>query len=258
MVFPLPASFRRNASPPRSRDPVRWFTLAIIAAFFCPVVSAAEKSLPAVRVAGQLVLFGDSITAYGDRPDGWVRILRSRLAGESGRPDIRIINAGQGGDVVQDLHRRFFWRSWRNPDVVLLCIGINDARSAADMRYSDLDLQEYRKALAALVGKLRSTGAQVVVVSPILSGEQMRGRNALDAIVDAYARAADDVAERCGASFIDLRSIFFDRLAKSNPGDKGSGLLTYDGLHLNKSGNALMAEAVLGKLRSLAPEKTSP
>lgn len=32
---------------------------------------------------------------------------------------------------MQDLHRRFFWRTWRKPDVVILCIGINDARFAA-------------------------------------------------------------------------------------------------------------------------------
>jgi hypothetical protein len=41
-----------------------------------------------------------------------------------------------------------------------------------------------------LVDKLQDTGALVVVASPIVSGEQMRGRNALDPIVDAYARAA--------------------------------------------------------------------
>jgi lysophospholipase L1-like esterase len=222
------------------------------------VTASPPDELPAIPRGGKLVLFGDSITAYGDRPGGWVRTLRNQLAEELGRPDIRVVNAGQGGDVVQDLHRRFFWRTWRKPDVVVLCIGINDARRAAGLGYTDLDLEEYREGLEPLITKLEGAGAKVVVVSPIVSGEQMRGRNALDSIVDAYARTAGDVAERRGVPFIDLRSIFFDRLASDNIGDKSFGVLTYDGLHLNETGNALMAGAVLGKLRSLTPAKGNP
>lgn len=222
------------------------------------LAASVADALPVIPRGGQLVLFGDSITANGDRLDGWVRILRAKLAGESGRPDIRIVNAGQGGDAMQDLHRRFFWRSWRKPDLVVLCIGINDARRAATMGYSDLDLREYRDGLDALVGKLQDTGAAVVVASPIVSGEQMRGRNAIDSIVDAYARTAGEVAESRGTPFLDLRSIFFERLAAENAADKPSGILTSDGLHLSVAGNALMAEAVLGQLRALAPAKTNP
>jgi lysophospholipase L1-like esterase len=222
------------------------------------VAASPSNELPVIPRGGKLVLFGDSITAYGDRPDGWVRILRNKLAGELERPDIRIVNAGQGGDVVQDLHRRFFWRTWRSPDLVVLCIGINDARRAAGLGYTDLDLKEYREGLDSLITKLQGRGPKVVVVSPIVSGEQMRGRNALDSVVDAYARTAGEVAERRGVLFIDLRSIFFDRLASANIGDKSFGVLTYDGLHLNEAGNALMAEAVLGKLRSLTPAKANP
>jgi lysophospholipase L1-like esterase len=237
--------------------------LLSIAAFLGVVSSSAfgeidESTLRAIPRRGQLVLFGDSITAYGDRADGWVRILRGKFADELGRPDIRIVNAGQGGDVVQDLHRRFFWRTWRRPDVVVLCIGINDARRAASLGYSELDLQEYREGLDSLVTKLQATGALVVVASPIVSGEQMRGRNALDPIVDAYARTAEEVAERKKAPFLDLRSIFFERLSSVNLADKNLGVLTYDGLHLNEAGNALMAEAVLGELQTLPAAKPNP
>ncbi len=220
--------------------------------------ASPNEELPVVPRGGKLVLFGDSITAYGDEPHGWVRILRRKLAGELGRSDITIVNAGQGGDVVQDLHRRFFWRKWRQLDVVVLCIGINDARRSAGLGFADLDLQEYRKGLDALVTKLQGVGAAVVVASPIVCGEQMRGRNALDAIVDAYARTAGEVAEQRKAPFLDLRSIFFDRLSSVNVSDRNLGVLTYDGLHLNEAGNALMAEAVLGKLRALAPTEKLP
>lgn len=237
---------------------LRSATLAILLLSVAMVTASPADELPAIPRGGQLVLFGDSITAYGDRPGGWVRTLRNQLAEELGRPDIRVVNAGQGGDVVQDLHRRFFWRTWRSPDLVVLCIGINDARRASGLGYTDLDLKEYREGLDSLITKLQAAGAKVVVASPIVSGEQMRGRNALDSIVDAYARTAGEVAERRGVPFIDLRSIFFDRLASANIGDKSFGVLTYDGLHLNEVGNALMAEAVMGKLLSLAPAKANP
>ena len=231
------------------------FMTGMLKGFALEGAPSASDPIPAIPYDGQLVLFGDSITAYGDHSDGWVRILRGKVANELGRPDIHIINAGQGGNIVQDLHRRFFWRTWRKPDVVVLCIGINDARRAAALGYNDLDLQEYREGLDALVAKLQGAGASVVVASPIVSGEQMRGNNALDSIVDAYARAAGDVAESRGAPFLDLRSIFFERISSVNFRDKPAGILTYDGLHLNKAGNALMAEAVLGKLLTLAPQR---
>jgi lysophospholipase L1-like esterase len=235
--------------------------VAIAAVLFLSLAmvnAVPADQLSAIPGGGQLVLFGDSITAYGDQPHGWVRILRRKLASELGRSDITIVNAGQGGDVVQDLHRRFFWRKWRQPDVVVLCIGINDARRAAGLGFADLDLQEYREGLDALVTKLHGVGATVVVASPIVCGEQMRGRNALDAIVDAYARTAGEVAEQRKAPFLDLRSMFFDRLSSANISDRNLGVLTYDGLHLNDEGNALMAGAVFDKLGSLPPRKANP
>lgn len=211
--------------------------------------------LPAISSSGSLVLFGDSITAYGDYPDGWVQLLRRSVREKFGRGDIKIINAGQGGDTVDDLHRRFFWRLWRKPDVVVLCIGINDARRAASLGYTALDLEEYRKGLSSLVSKLSSTGAQVVVVSPIVSGERMRGHNEMDEIIDAYASAAAHVAGEYGAVFVDARSQFFEHLASANLGSKGSGILTVDGLHLNKDGNALLAALIENTLVALPQRK---
>jgi len=234
----------------------RLIIVGFVALVSFPSLSLTADALPAIPQGGQLVLFGDSITAYGDQQNGWVQRLRANLANNLGRPDVRVVNAGQGGNTVQDLHRRFFWRTWRRPDVVVLCIGINDARFAANLGYSDLDLQEYHEGLQALVKKLQGAGAQVVVASPIVAGEQRRGLNALDPIVDSYARTAEEVAEDHGAPYLDLRSLFFNRLLAENPTSKNFGVLTDDGIHLNTAGNALMAEAVQAKLRKLAPSKT--
>lgn len=233
-------------------------TLGLLGGFAVEGASITDDALTAIPRGGQLVLFGDSITSYGDQPDGWVRILRGKLAGELGRPDMRVINAGQGGNTVQDLHRRFFWRMWRKPDVVVLCIGINDARFAADQGYSELDLRDYREGLTSLVRKIQATGATLMVVSPIVFGERPHGMNEIDKIVDAYARTAKQVAADAGAAFLDLRSVFLDRLASANPAAKPSGVLTYDGLHLSAAGNALVAQCVLDKLAALPAPSAKP
>lgn len=215
--------------------------------------SIAADALPAIPQGGELVFFGDSITAYGDRPGGWVQNLRETISSELGRPDIEIINAGEGGNTVADLHRRFLWRTWAKPELVVVCIGINDARFADWHGYEEGDLREYREGLDGLVKKLKATGASVLVLSPIVTGEQQRGRNALDSIIDAYLAAASEVAVENQAPFLDLRSLFFKKLAEANPGDQASGIFTHDGLHLSAAGNALVAEAVLRKLKSLPP-----
>lgn len=249
--------FAENSEDLRICRPIRAFAYFLFA-FVAVAEAGPGDALAAIPPGGQLVLFGDSITAYGDWPDGWVSILRDKLADELGRPDIRVVNAGHGGDVVQDLHRRFFWRTWRQPDVVVLCIGINDARFAVEQGYSELDLRDYREGLTSLIRKVQATGAMLLVVSPIISGEKPRGMNDIDAIVDAYSRAAKEVAEEAGTAFLDVRSIFFDRLASDNPTARSQGVLTYDGLHLNAAGNALMARSVLGKLRDLPAFTAKP
>ncbi len=234
------------------------FVVVLLTVFMVPEMVAAIDALPTVPRGGQLVLFGDSITAHGDSPEGWVTKVRQTIAGDLRRSDIGIINAGQGGNTVQDLHRRFFWRTWRRPDVVVLCIGINDARFAADQEYSYLDLRDYREGLTSLVQKIQATGATLLVVSPIVLGERPRGMNPIDSIIDAYARTARQVAEASGAAFLDLRSIFFDRLVPANPSARPTGVLTYDGLHLNSAGNALMAESVIDKLKALPASSAKP
>ena len=239
---------------------VRLGAASVLISFcFLGIVHAApSRGLPSVPDGGQIVLFGDSITAHGDSPDGWVTRLRRTIAGDLQRPDIRVINAGQGGNTVQDLHRRFFWRSWRKPDVVVLCIGINDARFAADQDYSELDLRDYREGLTSLVRKIGAAGATLLVVSPIVLGERPRGMNPFDSIIDAYARTAGEVAGKSGTAFLDLRFVFFDRLVSANPTAKPKGVFTYDGLHLNAAGNALVAESVLGKLETLSAASRTP
>jgi lysophospholipase L1-like esterase len=47
---------------------------------------------------------------------------------------------------------------------------------------------------------------------------------------------------------VDLRELFHNYELKNNPGNKESGILTVDKVHLNDAGNQLVASAMLDAL----------
>lgn len=74
-----------------------------------------------------ICVFGDSITwgAFDNEKGGWVERLRTSLW----RKDIDVYNLGVSGDTTTDLLERFEVEcKAREPDVILISIGINDSQ----------------------------------------------------------------------------------------------------------------------------------
>lgn len=101
-----------------------------------------------------VVCFGDSLTSTGGRGGRYSDWLAKKM------PQVRVVNAGIGGDTLEDGRRRFERDVVvHKPDVVLIALGANDfwqrSRSVSEMQ-EDL---EY------MVHKLRNSGVEVVVAS---------------------------------------------------------------------------------------------
>ena len=52
-------------------------------------------------------------------------------------------------------------------------------------------------------------------------------------------------------TLIDLRKTFLDYNVKNNPQNQESGILTSDRVHLNSTGNRLVAETIWEKIKDL-------
>jgi isoamyl acetate esterase len=191
----------------------------------------------------RILFVGDSITDQL----GYVEAIRSQL------PDsVAISRLGLSGGRARDLWTGVSICDRKppypdvlasfQPTVVFLFIGINDA-----WHEPATPLAEYAETLTALV----QVAAIVVLATPALLGEKRV--NPKDDLVEAYAARSRQVAEAQGIVLCDLRSIFRTELAHRNRWNRKQGVFTTDGVHMNRRGSELIADAALGSIAAALP-----
>jgi len=189
----------------------------------------------------RIIFFGDSITQQGVSKNGYVTLIKKSL--DSTKYDI--IGAGIGGNKVYDLYLRLEDDVLnKKPDLVVIYVGINDVWHKQSS-HTGTDYDKYLKFYQALINKIQGVGSKVVLVTPSVVGEKKDGTNELDADLNKYAEGIRALAAKNNLPVCDLRKIFADYEVKNNPEDKEKGILTVDRVHLNETGNKLVADQLL-------------
>lgn len=188
----------------------------------------------------RVVFFGDSVTQEAPLPDGYVSQLEA-LGGPAAGWEL--IGAGVGGDRVTSLRDRADADVLiYGPQTVVVYVGVNDCGFFKWVpAVGGTEPATYERELTALVRKFRQQGIRVVLCTPAVIGEKRPGENELDASLEAYVRACRAVAGREGCPLVDLRVAFTNYLRTHNPQNQPKGILTTDGVHLTREGNALVA-----------------
>ena len=196
------------------------------------------------------VLFqGDSITDAGrDRANpscagnGYVAIIKGFL--RATRPELNavVLNTAISGDRSTELLQR--WDAdclALKPDVLSIKIGVNDVwRLAGEWNGQKfVPLDEYRQNLATLVSRARDAGIErIALVSPTTI--TAKADSHLNKLLAEYAQAAQELAQRAGALYVDARTPLLDARA-SDPQTPW----TPDGCHPSVAGHAIIATAWL-------------
>ena len=200
------------------------------------------------------VAFGDSIT-FAVNKFGVTNAtsFRGRLAlaleERLGRK-VRAHNAGVGGDITPDaLDRVDEAVNSRSPDLVTVMFGVNDAgfyRPATDS-FADtprVELGEFHDSLAAIVDKLQTTGAALVLLTPLPMNKHYWGtdlkpyvENGLNFLAAQYAQAVRDVAAEKHVHVVDTYA-YFD----SHPDTVDT---VPDGIHPDPEGHRTIAELLV-------------
>ncbi len=197
------------------------------------------------RVHGRgplLVVIGDSLTdptsEYTFPWQVWLRRV--------GRRGYKTLNLGVSGDTTGDMRRRIEQAvSQGQPEIAVLYGGANDA-------FFGVDPAETEQNVTFIVDWLRDQGARhVVLMTPgLLNFEQ----EAVSAPAIEQVRALlGDVAQRRGATFVDLVGFFRDRIEGGHdldfsrvPYRRSRSWHVSDGNpHYNAYGQRLVAEAFL-------------
>jgi lysophospholipase L1-like esterase len=181
---------------------------------------------------GRVVAFGDSLTADAR---SWAEILG-------------LINLGVPGDTTVHLVGRFADVAARDPDLLVVLVGTNDARrhgAAADrMLVPDCETAHNLKLLIALTRE--QTRARVVFVTPPPIIEAKVRRAPLLRQEQVTWLAAD--VDRKAAIVTDLDAEVIDsRAALRPPLDRH---LLADGLHLSQRGQQRLARWIEQSLRN--------
>ncbi|HUC80862.1 MAG TPA: SGNH/GDSL hydrolase family protein [Flavisolibacter sp.] len=190
----------------------------------------------------KIVFFGDSITQQGAGADGYIKKMDSILAAKNQAANYELIGAGISGHKVYDLYLRMEADVLaKNPDAVVIYIGINDVWHKRTSG-TGTDPDRYERFYNAIIKKLKEKNIAVYLCTPSVIGEKTDFTNQLDGDLNQYAVLVKKIAAANNCPVIDLRQAFLDHLKANNPENKDRGILTTDGVHLNKAGNIFVAQ----------------
>lgn len=216
---------------------MKFFLLAGFIFLFCSIRTPPRK----------VVFFGDSITEMGEQPTGYISLMQQNL-----NPDTyRLIGAGIGGNKVYDLYLRLEDDVLKHqPDLVFIYVGINDVWHKTDFG-TGTDIDKYEKFYRAIIAKIQAGGSKVICVTPTFIGEKWDASNPQDGDLNQYSKVIRKIAADTRSDLVDLRQIFLEYSKTHNPQNEEKGILTYDRVHLNDSGNRLVADTFLETLKNI-------
>jgi lysophospholipase L1-like esterase len=218
------------------------FILAALVVLAMPFQTSTKK---------KVVFFGDSITQAGVQPNGYVTKVGELAAKDKKADQYEFIGAGIGGNKVYDLYLRVEDDVLaKNPDVVVIYIGVNDVWHKASSG-TGTDYDKFGKFYEALLKKFQAKNIKVILATPAVIGERTDNSNQLDGDLNRYSSYIRTLAEKNNLPLVDLRKGFMDYNLKNNPENKEQGILTSDRVHLNDKGNEFVAAAMWKAIGSL-------
>ncbi len=201
----------------------------------------------------KVIFFGDSITQQGAAPNGFIPMMQEILAKEGMGDQYELIGSGISGNKVTDLYLRLEDDVLKkNPDIVVIYIGINDIWHKQTSG-TGTDILKYAQFYEAIIKKIKTAGIKVVVCTPSVIGERKDFSNEQDGDLNNYSNWLRYFAKTNNIPCVDLRISFLNYLIANNEKNIDKGLLTADRVHLNYNGNQLVAEEIWKVLKAVKP-----
>ncbi|MEJ7589491.1 MAG: GDSL-type esterase/lipase family protein [Ferruginibacter sp.] len=200
----------------------------------------------------RVLFFGDSITQAGVQPNGYI-VKMDSIIKQSHLPDsIELTGAGIGGNKIYDLYLRMEEDVLqKNPDVVIIYVGINDVWHKASSG-TGTDPDKFEKFYRAVIKKLQQKNIKLIVCTPSVIGERHDNSNQQDGDLNQYSSIIRAIAKDLSLPVCDLRKAFTDYLKANNPANAEKGILTSDRVHLNEKGNLFVATEMWKTIQNVA------
>ncbi len=197
----------------------------------------------------KVIFFGDSLTEQGAKPGGFIPRIDSMAKAENRLADFDFLGAGVSGNKIYDLYLRMEEDVFsKNPDIVVIFIGINDIWHKVSFG-TGTDADRFERFYNAMLKKLKDRNIKAILCTLSVIGERNDMTNQQDGELNYYSGLVRNIAAKNNAELVDLRQLMVDYLKTNNPENKERSILTTDRVHFNDAGNKLVAEAIWKKLR---------
>ncbi|WP_202077401.1 SGNH/GDSL hydrolase family protein [Caldalkalibacillus salinus] len=194
-----------------------------------------------------ILFIGDSITDSSRREDperigfGYVRLIRDVLMVTQGYTKEQFTNRGIGGNRVTDLESR-----WKKdvldlqPDVLSISIGINDVwRQLDSPEIEQVYPEQFETVYTTLLSSVRQeTDATLMLMEPTIIEEDSASKG--NERLKEYVTIVNRLANRFEGTLVPTHQAFLGMLNQYP-----QTTLTTDGVHMNSTGDMLMAQTWL-------------
>lgn len=223
------------------------FRIVIICVSCSFINGCTSSDQQVLRKNDTIIFLGDSITAAGVKPDGYVTLLSESIVNAYPNMGVKVIGVGIGGNKVPDCQERLDRDVLqKKPTLVVIYIGINDVWHWNVN--NGTSIEDFEAGLKDMISKINSAGARVILCTPTVIGEKIDGTNTYDKMLDEYSDVSRKVAKETNSQLLDLRKAFMNYLKEHNPDNVEKGILTSDTVHLNNNGNIVLAGLMLEAL----------
>ena len=198
-----------------------------------------------------LITLGNSITEQGEKPAGYVSIMRKVLDTLYPERTIYVVNVGISGHKSTDMSDRFERDVLQyKPDWLTISVGVNDVwhefigrqRNRPDIK--GVPLPRYREKVTEMVTRAQKIGVKVALFTTTVIKENLSSPENKRLV--AYNKALRQIAQKYKCLLIDMDEAFHRALTAHQSAEMSDrGILTYDGVHMLPAGNWLMATTAL-------------
>jgi lysophospholipase L1-like esterase len=193
------------------------------------------------------------VIGHGEIFGGWPKDLGGFLEQQGFQID-GIFNLGIGGNKTAEVTHRLGEGSIRFPELLIVAVGVDDARSWVDAPGLRPETSEegYKLDAARLVAAAKKICPRVLVLIPFEVDEQKIAETVLDggrygeAMVYRYSRILIEACQAADVPYLDL----YTELPKAVDPKRVSDLL-WDGLHPDAEGHKAIAQLVAARVVQL-------
>lgn len=220
---------------------MRVFSLVVAATFLG--ISALGADTVLVKSGEKIAFLGDSITQQGARaPGGYVQLVINGL--KTNGINATAISAGIGGNRSDHMLARLKTDVLdKHPDWMLLSCGVNDVWQGAGVGGKGVSLEDYKKNVTAILDQCQAAKIKVLLLTPTMLYEDSTSPG--ETKLELYREAVRALAKERGLPLADLGAAMREEVKRAAAAGLKGKACTYDGVHMNPSGNMMMALGVL-------------